>query len=104
MPMVLLVEGQQHISSLVREAAAKAHAGFKGCGLCDAGAVAAAMRPLVIVIEESLYQFDHAAFDALAWDVGARIVRLSDEATADEVLPLVSATVCSVERVRRKVV
>lgn len=46
---------------------------------------AATLRPWAIVMNETTYAFDPEEFDALARDVGGRIVRLPDfEAPLDE--------------------
>ena len=55
--------------------------GLKECGFVSAATVAAERRPLAIVIVKDIYLFDPDAFDALARDVQASLVRV-DEANA----------------------
>ena len=54
----------------------------KECGFVSAATVVAERRPLVIVIVKDIYLFDPDAFDALARDVQASLVRVEDDIPA----------------------
>ncbi len=53
--------------------------GLKECGFVSAATVVAERRPLAIVIVKDIYLFDPDAFDALARDVQASLVRVDED-------------------------
>ncbi|MEZ4232993.1 MAG: hypothetical protein R3B89_27685 [Polyangiaceae bacterium] len=71
---------------LCRAAALRALNGhIEECAVEQLTTAAATLRPWAIVMSETTYAFDPQEFDALARDVGGRIVRLPDfEAPMDE--------------------
>lgn len=71
---------------ICRAAAIRALNGhIEECEVEQLTTAAATLRPWAIVMNETTYAFDPEEFDALARDVGGRIVRLPDfEAPLDE--------------------
>jgi len=74
--------------------------GLKECGFVSAATVAAERRPLAIVIVKDIYLFDPDAFDALARDVQASLVRV-DEDIAGPTLELLLAAAIEDAAARR---
>ena len=99
----VLVLGEDRPPELITEIAAEVGAATRASSLALAATTAASIRPVAILLTEELYAFDRAGFEALAWDVGARIIRISGaNAPVEEVRFLVQGTVWSVLRLRAK--
>lgn len=75
---------------------------LKHCELAQAPTLAAAKRPLCIVIPEDLYEFDPQEFDALARDVGASLLRVEDGIPEEMLEMLLGAAVDAAMGRRRK--
>src|SRR5262245_6320239 len=85
LPLVLLVGASPGLVERCCDAAAAAAVGVKECDLARLATQAALWRPLVIILPRDLYDFDPSEFDALAKDVGARLVTLvSEDVTIEE--------------------
>jgi hypothetical protein len=66
---------------------------LKHCELAQAPTLVAERRPLAIVLQHDLYEFDPREFDALARDVGAALLRVDDDVTVSELEALLGAAV-----------
>jgi hypothetical protein len=69
-----------------REATSGGVAAVEACDVGSVATQAARWRPLVIVVTDDVYAFDRLEFDALARDVGARILALPSEELSTEAL------------------
>jgi hypothetical protein len=77
--VVLVVAGSTGLVERCREATSGGVAAVEPCDIGSAATHAARWRPLVIALTEDVYEFDRAEFDALAKDVGARVLVLPSE-------------------------
>ena len=74
-PSVLVVGGSRLLVDATDKAAnLPTVTAIKTCEIKGAATLAAQIRPYAIVVNDSLYGFDSAEFDALARDVGAAVV------------------------------
>jgi hypothetical protein len=85
-PVVLAVGLSADLTKRCREAAIAGQALLVEAGIASTATMAAQTRPLAIVILEDVYAFDADSFDALAIDVNAQIVRLTQEDIPQEEL------------------
>ena len=76
LPTILLVGIAPDLLPMCQAAATAARAFMEATDVANAATMAARCRPLVIVVDEDLYEFDPAEFDALARDVRGKIVTL----------------------------
>ena len=76
-PVVLIICGTEELIGAIGEVAVSAQVLVSECGEEDATTTAAQMRPLVIILHEDIYQQDPSAFEALARDVRARVMRVA---------------------------
>jgi hypothetical protein len=61
-------------------------------------AIATRRRPFAIVMTDPLYELDPVEHDALAKDVGARVVRVSEEAPVEAIESILYGTFLEWER------
>jgi hypothetical protein len=66
---------------------------LRECGFMTAPTVAAERRPLAILLPMDIYAFDPSAFDALARDVQASLVRVDEDIPAGQLELLLTAAV-----------
>ena len=81
-PAVLLVGCSAEFGPRCRRALADVAVVVRDCELARLATLTAAWRPLAIVVPEDVYSFDPDELEALARDVGARIIRFQDEETS----------------------
>jgi hypothetical protein len=75
--VVVVVAGSPDLIAAVRQAAGVAAAArVETAELANAATVVATQRPFAIVMDEVMYSFDAAEFEALARDVGATLIRV----------------------------
>jgi len=78
---VLVVGGSRSLIKTVRRAAHGVQCTeVVTCAVREASTRAAELRPLAIVLNEDVYAFDAAEFDALARDVRAELVVIATDA------------------------
>src|SRR5262249_51176183 len=85
-PVALVIGCPPRLVRRCRDAAIAAQTLVVDSEVASAATLAAATRPLAIVVLEDVYAFDPVAFNQLASDVRARLVLLSDEDVADDEL------------------
>lgn len=101
-PVVLAIGCTEEFADRCRDVAPMFGAVVQVCDLASAPTTAARLRPLAIVMTDDLYAFDPVEFDALAQDVGARLVRLAGEDIATEALELLIGSAVSESRRARR--
>lgn len=99
-PSVLAVSCPAELLARCAEALLSIGVGLRECGFVNAATVVAERRPLAIVIVKDIYLFDPDAFDALARDVQASLVRV-DEDIPTPTLELLLATAIDDAAARR---
>ena len=77
-PVVLVVGGTPDFAGAVEQAAVGAQVLVTRCALADVTTVAAEIRPLVMVMSDDIFNFDPESFDALARDVGSRLLTVRE--------------------------
>jgi hypothetical protein len=86
---VLLVGGSDRLAVWCDDAAAAASgAMIERCDMKTAATAATQIRPFAIVIPEDLYEFDTTELDALARDVQASLVVVSESIEREELMAL----------------
>jgi hypothetical protein len=75
-PVALIVGGTEELISSFGEAAVSVQVLVAECSVADAATTAAQLRPLVLVMNDDIYQFDAEGFEALARDVRSRVMRV----------------------------
>jgi len=73
-PVVLVVGGPPDLVASVEDAAVGAQVLVTACALRDVTAVAAEIRPLVMVMAEEIFDFDPESLRALARDLHSRLL------------------------------
>ena len=101
-PTVLVIGCPPGLSARCVQALEGIGAILVGADVVSAPTVAAARRPLAIVLMEDLYAFDPEEFDALARDVGASLVKVEEEISAAKLELLLSAAVDAALERRRE--
>jgi hypothetical protein len=77
---VVVVGGPEALIDATKHAALTATAArVVACDMKSAATRIAEVRPFAIVVSESVYGFDATEFDALARDVGARVIAIDPE-------------------------
>jgi hypothetical protein len=99
-PSVLAVSCPPGLVSRCAGALLSIGIGLRECGFVNAATVVAERRPLVILIVKDIYSFDPDAFDALARDVQASLVRVDEDIPA-ATLELLLATAIDDAAARR---
>ncbi len=100
-PIVLAIACPHDLVIRLREAAIAAQSLVVEATVDNVATLAAQTRPLVMVLLEDVYSFDGKAFDALAADVRAKLVRLADDAvTQTELESALIAAVLEAEQGR----
>jgi hypothetical protein len=84
--IVLLVAGTPRLAERCAQAASGGLAGIVECELAETATQAARWRPFAIVVIEDVYAFDRGEFEALARDVGARLVVVPNDDTPADAL------------------
>lgn len=86
---VLLVGGSDRLAVWCDDAAAAASgAMLERCEVKTAASAATQIRPFAIIIPEDLYEFDSGEFDALARDVQASLVVVSENIARETLMAL----------------
>lgn len=76
-PVVLVVAADAALIEQCRQAAKVAAAVVQDCDAGAAATQAARWRPFALVLPDPVYEADPREYDALARDVGGRVVRVS---------------------------
>ena len=80
-PVVLVIGGTSRLADRCAQAVSGGLAGIVECDLASASTQAALWRPFAFVVLEELHAFDPTEFEALARDVGARLIVVPNDDT-----------------------
>ncbi len=101
-PAVLVVSCPPDLVSRCAEALESLGLARQACGFLAAATMAAERRPLAIVMTDDVYAFDPDAFDALARDIRASLVRVEEDITAPKLELILEVAVDEAARRRRE--
>ena len=101
-PAVLVVSCPSDLVARCAEAVESLALALQECGFVAAATTAAERRPLAIVMTEDVYAFDPEAFDALARDVRASLVRVEEDIPAAKLELILEVAVEEAARRRRE--
>jgi len=77
-PVVLVVGGCEELLSVVTNVAVSIQVLVSECSVADVTNTATQMRPLVLIVNQDVYQRDALGFDELARDIRAKVMTVDD--------------------------
>jgi len=102
LPTVLVIGASSELVDRCKQSASAIKLFVETADMANAATMAARSLPMVLVMTRDLYDFDPNEFDALARDVRAKIVRVTDEEVSQvELDTRILAAIAEAKRLRR---